>query len=216
MTFTDNGNGTGTISGTPATGSPGSYPVTLSATNSSGSTATLNLTITVNTAAAPTITSAAGRLHAEPAGAVAITTTGSPTPKITESGTLPAGLTFTDNGNGTALLSGTPTATGTVNLTITASNGISPDATQTMTVMVGQAPAFTSADTATATVGSAFSFTVPAGGFPAPSWGSQPAAWRDVHRQRTARPRSLARRPPRAATPWPWPPPTPTARCSRR
>ena len=161
-----------TISGTPASGTAGTYPVTLSATNSSGSTATLALTITVTTAAAPTITSTStADFTLNQAGAVAVTTTGSPTPKITETGTLPAGLTFTDNGNGTALLSGTPTATGSVNLTITASNGISPDATQTMTVVVGQAPAFTSASTATASSGSAFSFTVTTSGSPAPSLG---------------------------------------------
>ncbi len=111
------------------------------------------------------------QLHLSQAGAVAITTTGSPTPKITETGTLPAGLTFMDNGNGTALLQGTPTATGTTTLTITASNGITPDATQTYTVVVGQAPAFTSANTAMASVGTAFSFTVTVGGYPAPSWG---------------------------------------------
>ena len=172
MTFKDNKDGTGTISGTPANGSQGTYPVTLSATNSSGSTATLSLTITVNAAAPPTITSGAvADFTLNAAGAAAVTTTGSPTPKITESGTLPAGLTFTDNGNGTALISGTPTATGTATLTVTASNGNSPDATQTYTIVVGQAPAFTSAATATGTVGSSFSFTAKAGGYPAPSWG---------------------------------------------
>ena len=172
MTFKDNGDGTGTISGTPASGSQGSYPVTLSATNSSGSTATLSLAITVNAAAAPTITSGSvADFTLNQAGAVAIQTSGSPTPKITEAGTLPAGLTFTDNGNGTALIQGTPTAAGTATLTITASNGISPDATQTFTVVVGDAPAFTSADTATGSVGSPFSFTATAGGSPAPSWG---------------------------------------------
>jgi hypothetical protein len=91
-------------------------------------------------------------------------------PKITETGALPAGLSFTDNGNGTALLSGTGTATGTTSLNITASNGVSPAATQAFSVVVGQAPSFTSADSATATAGSAFSFTV-TGGYPAPSWG---------------------------------------------
>jgi hypothetical protein len=172
MTFTDNGNGTATISGTPASGSAGTYPVTLSATNSSGSTATLALTITVTTATAPAITSTSTAFFTlNQAGGVAITTTGSPVPKITETGNLPAGLTFTDNGNGTALLSGTGTATGTANITITASNGISPDATQTFTVVVGDAPTFTSASTATGNVGSPFSFTINAGGFPAPSWG---------------------------------------------
>ena len=128
MTFKDNKDGTATISGTPANGSQGTYPVTLSATNSSGSTATLSLTITVNAAAPPTITSGSvADFTLNQAGAVAVTTTGAPTPTITESGTLPDGLTFTDNGNGTALLSGTPTATGTTNLTITASNGIQPE-----------------------------------------------------------------------------------------
>jgi hypothetical protein len=172
LTFKDNGDGTGSIAGTPATGSQGSYPVTLSATNSSGSTATLALTITVNAATAPTITSGAtADFTLNQSGAVAITTTGAPTPAIAETGTLPAGLTFTDNGNGTALISGTPTATGTTDLTITASNGVTPNATQAYTLVVGQAPAFTSADTATATVGSAFTFTATAGGSPAPSWG---------------------------------------------
>jgi hypothetical protein len=172
LTFVDNGNGTGTISGTPASGTGGTYPVTISATNASGSTAALSLTITVNSAAAPAITSeSTADFTLNSGGAVAITTTGSPTPAITESGTLPAGLTFTDNGNGTALLSGTPTSTGTTDITITASNGISPNATQSFTIVVGQAPAFTSADTATATVGSSSSFTVTTTGYPAPSFG---------------------------------------------
>jgi hypothetical protein len=172
LTFTDNGTGTGTIAGTPATGTAGSYPVTLSATNTSGSTATLALTITVNTAAAPAITSSnVADFTLNEAGSITITTTGSPAPAIAETGTLPAGLTFTDNGNGTATLSGTPTATGTSDLTITASNGIAPDATQTIPVVVGEAPAFTSADSATAAVGTAFNFTVTTTGYPVPSFG---------------------------------------------
>jgi Putative Ig domain len=177
LTFTDNGNGTGTIAGTPASGTAGSYPVTISATNSSGSTATLALTITVNASAAPAFTnSATADFTVNQDGAVAITTTGSPTPAITETGTLPAGLTFTDNGNGTGLLSGTPTSTGTTIVTFTASNGISPDATQSYTIVVGQVPAFTSADTATATSGTPFTFTVTTSGYPAPDfgWGNVP------------------------------------------
>jgi Putative Ig domain len=166
-----------TISGTPAAGTAGTYPVTLSATNASGSTATLALTITVNAAAAPVITSAStADFTLNQAGAVAITTTGAPTPKITETGGLPAGLTLVDNGNGTALLSGTPTATGTTSITITASNGISPDATQPFTIVVGQAPAFTSGTSTTFTAGTAGSFPVTTSGYPAPSfgWGNVP------------------------------------------
>ena len=172
LSFTDNGDGTATISGTPPAGTAGSYPVTVSAANATGSTATLSLAITVQTAAAPQITSGnIAFFTAGQAGAAAVTTTGSPVPAITETGALPAGLSFADNGNGTALISGTAAATGTSNLTIKASNGVSPDATQNYSVIVGQAPSFTSASSAAAAAGQPFSFTVKAGGYPAPSWG---------------------------------------------
>ena len=92
MTFKDNGNGTATISGTPASGSQGSYPVTLSATNSSGSTATLALAITVNAATAPTITSSSvADFTLNSAGAVAVTTTGSPARRLPRPGRCPPG-----------------------------------------------------------------------------------------------------------------------------
>jgi Putative Ig domain len=171
LTFVDNKDGTGTIAGTPATtDTPGIFPVSISATNVSGGTATLDLTITLNAAAAPILAIPAADFTVNLAGSVLITTTGSPTPKISiTSGTLPSGLTITDNGNGTATIGGTATATGTTNLTIGATNGITPDASEPMTITVGQAPAFTSAATATATVGSAFSFTVATtGGSPVP------------------------------------------------
>ena len=105
-------------------------------------------------------------------GAAGVITTGSPTPAITESGALPAGLTFVDNGNGTALISGTPTATGTSTLTVTAANGISPNATQTYTIFVGQTPGFTSPATATFVAGTDSSFGVTTSGYPAPSIGA--------------------------------------------
>jgi hypothetical protein len=178
LSFTARGNGTATISGTPASGTASAYPVTMTATNSSGSTATLSLTITVTTASAPMITSAStADFSVGQAGSVAITTTGSPAPAITESGALPAGLSFAVNGNGTALISGTPATTGTTGITITASNGISPNATQSFTIVVGRAPAFTSAASASATVGSSFSFTVTTSAYPAPrfGWSNVPA-----------------------------------------
>ena len=43
VTFTDNANGTATLAGTPAAGTQGSYPLTLSATNASGSHGHLGL-----------------------------------------------------------------------------------------------------------------------------------------------------------------------------
>ena len=47
-------------------------------------------------------------------------------------------MTFVDNGNGTATLAGTPAAGtgGTYALTITAANGVLPDATQSFTLTV--------------------------------------------------------------------------------
>jgi hypothetical protein len=49
---------------------------------------------------------------------------------------LPQGVGFTDNGNGTATLSGTATTAGLDTFTITADNGVSPPATQAFTLVV--------------------------------------------------------------------------------
>src|SRR5205085_4077250 len=90
---------------------------------------------------------------------------------LTETGALPAGLTFTDNHNGTATITGTP-AVGTGRnypVQITASNGAAPDATQNFTLTVTEPPAITS-DTATSlTAGVAGNFTVTTQGFPFPA-----------------------------------------------
>lgn len=57
-----------------------------------------------------------------------VTTSGTPTPSITKSGTLPRRLRFVDNGNGTATLSGVPRTTGRYRLEITATFGEGPSA----------------------------------------------------------------------------------------
>jgi len=68
-----------------------------------------------------------------------MTTTGSPAPSLTESGALPSGVTFHDDGTGT--LSGTARTIGTFNITFTAHNGVGSDAIQNFTLTtVGQAP----------------------------------------------------------------------------
>lgn len=56
---------------------------------------------------------------------------------------LPAGVTFNDNGDGTATLTGMPeiTTAGNYSLVFTASNGVSPDAVQNFTLIVDQPPA---------------------------------------------------------------------------
>jgi hypothetical protein len=67
-----------------------------------------------------------------------IVATGYPTSTITLSGSLPSGITFTDNGNSTANLAGTPASgtSGVYHLSFTASNGILPNDTQNFTLTV--------------------------------------------------------------------------------
>jgi hypothetical protein len=115
---------------------------------------------------APVITSASGTSLAIGApGFFTVLASGYPTtPSITESGALPTGVTFVDNGNGTATLGGMPAASSNPSypLTITATNGTAPDAVQSFTLTVtGAVPnGITSAAATTFTVGSAGYFLV--------------------------------------------------------
>ena len=88
---------------------------------------------------APAITSeSSATFTVGTAGTFAVAATGSPTAFISVSGTLPDGVTFTDNGDGTATIAGTPAAgtAGSYSLSITATNGATPDATQNFTLTV--------------------------------------------------------------------------------
>jgi PKD repeat protein len=142
----------------------GAYPLTLTATNSAGTT-TQAFTLTIASRPAikkiPATTARAGApMH------LAITATGNPPSALTRTGILPAGLSFTDNGNGTAAITGTPGA-GSYQLTITAANPAG-TARRAFTLTITQPPAITSADTAAASTGAAFTFHITATGFPAP------------------------------------------------
>jgi len=169
LTFTDNGNGTATLAGTPTADIGGTYPITITAANGVGADAVQDFTLTV--AAAPTITSAdSATFTAGRAGSFAVATSGYPAPALTESGALPAGVTFADNGNGTGTLAGTPAAGtgGTYLITITAANAVG-SYTQELTLTVAAAPTITSADSATFAAGKAGSFAVTTSGYPAPA-----------------------------------------------
>ncbi len=84
-----------------------------------------------------------------------VTTSGSPTPSITETGALPSGVTMVDNGNGTATLAGTSAdgTTGSYVVTVTANNGTLPNATQSFTLTVDPAPLTITASSTTMTYG---------------------------------------------------------------
>lgn len=88
----------------------------------------------------PTITSANTTSFTAGVGSTfTVTTTGKPTNVITRTGTWPAGVSFTDNGDNTATIGGTPAAgtlPGPYPAVITATNGISPNAVQNFTLRV--------------------------------------------------------------------------------
>jgi YVTN family beta-propeller protein len=135
--ITDNSDGTATISGIPRKAAGGVYPLTLTAKNTNG-TATQAFTLTVTRAPAlPRIRTI--RVRAGAALHRIIRATGYPAPKLTESGPLPSGLTFTDEGNGTAVIAGTPAAgsRGCYRLTITARNAFG-TATRCFKIIVRQ------------------------------------------------------------------------------
>jgi hypothetical protein len=173
----------GVLSGTPAAGTGGSYPLTFTASNGVGTEATQNFTLTVNQPL--TFTSAnSATFTVGTSGSFTVTTSGFPRPTITAGGaSLPFNLTFVDNANGTATLSGMPAAAagGVYNLTFTASNGAAAagkggaaegtpgGTTQNFTLTVNEAPTITSANSAAFTVGNTASFAVTTTGFPAPT-----------------------------------------------
>jgi hypothetical protein len=76
-----------------------------------------------SSSSAPVITSANSTTFVvNKPGTFTVTTTGSPTPSLSESGSLPSSVTFVDNGDGTATLSGTALSAGSFPITITATN----------------------------------------------------------------------------------------------
>jgi len=93
-------------------------------------------TVSVASAVQPSAITSAGKatFAAVQAGTFTVTTAGFPAAALSEAGVLPTGLTWTDNGNGTATLSGTPLAGSArrtpYSFTIHASNGVGTAATQ--------------------------------------------------------------------------------------
>ncbi len=116
-------------------------------------------------------------------GSFTVMTSGFPAPTIMRSGdALPSNLSFTNNGDGTATISGMPQAGtgGVYNLVFTATNGFAfaakgesegapVGAMQNFTLTVNEAPVITSANNFSVSEGNTFRFPVNATGFPAPT-----------------------------------------------
>jgi large repetitive protein len=173
VTLHDNGDGTADLSGTPDAGTAGGYPISLTAVNAAGS-ATQQFTLTVSTAASsPSFTMGdSTELIYGQAGSFGITTDGFPAPKISKSGALPPGLTFTDEGGGVGQVSGTPikTASGPYPVTFTAKNSAG-STSQSFTFFIDRAPTVAKIKDTTGTVGTALAVNVSATGWPAGQFG---------------------------------------------
>ena len=172
LVFTDYGDGTASISGTPALDSGGLYPVTVTVDNGTATPSSQTLEITVF--GPPSITSPSSEqvVDGSPAN-VTVTTAGWPYPALSMTGSLPSGLSFADNGNGTASITGTPSPglEGTYQVQVQASNGTPSgySATQALTIAVAVAPTITSPDQVNFADGKSSSVTVTAAGWPAPT-----------------------------------------------
>jgi hypothetical protein len=160
----------GVLSGTPAAGAGGNYPITITATNGVTPDSTQSFTLSVDQA--PSITSInSANFTLGVNGTFTVTASGFPAATITETGSLPVGLTLSYAG----VLSGTPLVASATSfpITITAANGTGPVATQSFTVSLTippAAPSIVSANSTTFTVGSAGTFTAYATGYPVPTF----------------------------------------------
>jgi hypothetical protein len=165
VSFRDNGNGTATIVGTPAVGTGGTYVLDVSAVSDGGRGLGTDETVTVTVLEAPTIVG--GTVDVLDVGDASsftiMTTAGYPVATtLSEVGNLPVGITFADNGDGTATLDGTPSigAGGDYPITLTATAVGGPAQSQAFELVVRESPAFTSDDVATFQDGSLDSFTI--------------------------------------------------------
>jgi len=143
----------------------GAYPLTFTATNSTGTT---TQTFLLTVFAHPTITSAtSAKARVGSTFHLTVKATGTPIPVVTESGKLPKGLKWAENGNGTATLAGTPRVHqgGVYHLKFLATSSIG-IVTEAFTLTVAQAPAVTSGKSAKAVRGHTFSFTFKSTGYP--------------------------------------------------
>jgi hypothetical protein len=148
----------GLLSGKPAAGTGGIYAFTIIASNGVTPNATQAFTLTVDQA--PAITSGnSTQFTIGVASSFQVTATGFPAPTFSHTGSLPTGITLSPSGLlGVTAAAGTA---GTYHITITASNGVSPNATQSFTVTVVKAATACAISTSSPlfTVGQPLTFT---------------------------------------------------------
>jgi streptogramin lyase len=154
----------GVITGSPTTA--GTYTATVTATNGVEPDDTDTFTIVVY--GVPPSISGTPPTDVSPGTAYsfAFSLAGTPSPTTTvTSGSLPPGLSLSEAG----VITGSPTTAGTYTVTATATNGISPDASDTFTIAVLGAPTISGAPTSPVDAGEPYSFEFTLSGAPSPT-----------------------------------------------
>jgi hypothetical protein len=169
--YIDTTDTTSAVASTAPSGGGAAVQVYAGGPGSNGAKGEVSFTYTLGVP--PTITSATSATFTEgQSGTTSFTASGTPTPTWNESGALPAGVSFADNGGGDATLSGAPTQFGAYPITLVASNGMSPEASETFTLYVDAPPSISEPSTsAMALAGQSMTpvdFT--ASGYPAPTF----------------------------------------------
>jgi hypothetical protein len=166
VTFVDNGDRTGTLSGTPAPFMAGVYAIQITAANGIAPDAVQTFTLTVEDL--PRFwTGDTATFRAGTASTFVVSALGVPTPVVSlDSGTLPAGISFdpapTVPFDGT--LQGTPTTPGVYPLTLKASNAVG-DTFQSFTLTIVNPPDITvTPQNPTLDVGATQTFSASSGG----------------------------------------------------
>ena len=163
---------TDTIHGDPYPGFGGVWPLVITAANGIGSNATQNFTLTVNEAPSFVPVSYSASFEVGVSWSVTLNATGYPAPGINlTAGTLPSGLSYD---SATRTLSGTAASgtRGRYDLTFTASNGVTPNATQNfvLTVIENIAPTISAQPEAQVVIaGDVATFTVEYNAYPSPT-----------------------------------------------
>lgn len=157
----------GVFSGTPAAGTVGTYPITVTASNGISPASTVALAITVDIA--PEITSRASvTFQTGVHGSFTVQATGSPAPTV-HAVDYPSWLTFTPSGSA-AVFSGTPPAGsgGSGPIYVWAANGYGDSPTQAVILTVNEPPALAVATRLTFRSGHGVRYQITAAGFPTP------------------------------------------------
>ena len=143
LSVTDHGNGTATLSGTPANEDVGTSTITLTVADLAGNSATQSFTLTVaNVNDAPVITSSPVTSAAEDvtySAAISATDVDAGDSLTITATVLPAWLTLTDAGDGTASLTGQPDQdeVGNHDVTLVVTDLAGATAVQSFTITVG-------------------------------------------------------------------------------